>query len=166
MSTPWDHLEHGVVVLDYSKFLVGLAVHGAGILGGAASLNYVQQHLDAEAHLAKMISNWDYILDFLSEEEKAVIERQKPGALKDLRNTLLKRSLRFLSVKLQSAGYWQKLWPQSSISREISKPFVKFNKANRDFTTRLGPGFEGSGSKETQAGPPLTAQARLGPGSA
>ncbi|KAI0350541.1 hypothetical protein OH77DRAFT_1430871 [Trametes cingulata] len=136
MSIPWDQLEHGVIVLDYSKLLIGLAVHGAGVLGGAASFNYVQQHLDAEARLTKMIANWDLILDSLSEEEKATIEQQKPGALRDLRNTLyqLKRSLRFLSAKLQSAGYWQKLWPRSNISKEISELYVKFDKANRDFT--------------------------------
>ncbi|KAI0350539.1 hypothetical protein OH77DRAFT_1065116 [Trametes cingulata] len=136
MSIPWDQLEHGVIIVDYSKLLIGLALHGAGVLGSAASFNYVQQHLDAEARLTKMITNWDFILDSLSEEEKALIEQRKPGALEDLKDTLyqLKRSLRFLSAKLQSAGYWQKLWPRSDISKEISDLIARFNEANRELT--------------------------------
>ncbi|KAI0373641.1 hypothetical protein BV20DRAFT_977706 [Pilatotrama ljubarskyi] len=49
--------------------------------------------------------------------------------------------------------------------RSLSLKIASFSDRSR-FRVKVFTGFEGSGSRETQAGPPLTAQARLGPGSA
>ncbi|KAI0369572.1 hypothetical protein BV20DRAFT_1053165 [Pilatotrama ljubarskyi] len=137
-TNPWDQAEHALIVLDYSKLLVGVAVHGAGYL----SVNWVKGHLDAEAKLKRMITNWRYILDTLTEEEKAAIEQQKPGAIQDLEATLqrLQNRLRHLSAQLESTAYWERVWPWSDISRDIGDVLKIFDKANRDFTatTRIG----------------------------
>ncbi|KAI0350533.1 hypothetical protein OH77DRAFT_1430862 [Trametes cingulata] len=136
MASPWDKLDHSLLVLDYSKLLVGLAVHSAGLVGGAMSFHLAQKHLDADAKLDKLICDWERLLQRLTPEDRARIEAAKPGAIAELEAKLdgLRSSLSYLNIQLQSTKYWQRLWPYSDIFKDIKEVWEEFNSAGRDFT--------------------------------
>ena len=92
MSIPWNALDHAGTILDYSKLIVGTAVaanriglFGAGI---SASTGLVGDRNDFEGQLYCVIKRWKSILKDLTAEEKAALERARPGAIIEMERTI------------------------------------------------------------------------------
>ncbi len=87
-STAWSSLDHAGVILDFSKLLIEVAKHSATIVGGAVTIDWVKGHINGEKRLRRLIGGWKELLGTLSDEQKATLERQRPGVVEDMETVL------------------------------------------------------------------------------
>ncbi|KAJ3011849.1 hypothetical protein NUW54_g2045 [Trametes sanguinea] len=125
-----------MLVLDFSKLLVSMGVHGVGVATAAiAGGEWLSSRKNAEARLEKIVRNWKLLLhEKLTDEQREILERKKPGVVAEMKQIVsdLEDRLAWLSLNIESASYWERLWPYSSTASAITSVAEAFQEANRD----------------------------------